>query len=321
MSERRWSVAAPARLAAEVKTQLELSHRKAQGLIDRGAVRVDGAVVTDHGARLEAGAEIVVRTDAPRRRVDGAPPLASILHEDTHIVVVAKPPGLLTVPRDAHRELPVSRREPNLEDWLRERDVKRGERPQIHVVQRLDRGTSGVLLFARTKLAAETLKPAFARHEIDRRYQAIVLGAPPLDEGTLAHKLVEKPGDGRSRVIAAHPTEPGAKDAVTHYTVLERFTSPDRSTRATRLELRLETGRRNQIRVSCAIAGFPLLGDATYGEASELIARPALHAAFLGFRHPRSKERMEFSMETPADLAEAWSAVIAGRAGSDETSD
>ncbi len=307
MTDESWTVAAEVRLAAEVRARLSLSHRRAQDLIDRGAVRVSGAVVTDHGARLSIGMQVEVQTDAPRRRDARGAPLAEILHEDPYVIVVAKPAGVLTVPRDEQLALPPPRRDPSLEDWLRERDVKRGGRPSVFVVQRLDRGTSGVLVFPRSKFAYDILKPAFARHEIERRYRAIVVGAPPLDRGTLRHKLVEKHG----KVSEAHPTEPGAKDAVTHYEVIER-----RSGHAL-LDLTLETGRRNQIRVGCAIAGFPILGDIAYGEAAAAIARPALHARLLGFVHPHSEERLTFTRAEPEDFVSAWRRVTEGpsRAG------
>ena len=212
--------------------------------------------------------------------------------------MIAKPAGVLTIPRENQRDLPATRRDPNLEDWLRARDLHRGATPSIFIVQRLDRGTSGILLFPRTRYAAEHLKPAFAKHTVERRYRALAVGTPP-PEGTLTHRLIEKKG----RVIEAHPTEPGAKEAITHFRTLE-----SRGGHA-RLELRLETGRRNQIRVGCALSGFPILGDRTYGEASPAIDRPALHAHSLGFRHPHSGEPMEFTMEEPEDFQRAWASV------------
>ena len=309
MANESWTVTAETRLAAEVRARLSLSHRKAQNLIDRGAVRVAGAVVTDHGATLTVGMQIEVRTDAPRRHAPPGSSLAEILFEDRHVIVVAKPAGVLTVPRDEQISLPPARRDPSLEDWLRDRDIARGARPSVYVVQRLDRGTSGVLVFPRNRQAYDTLKPAFARHEIERLYRAIVVGAPAKDEGTLRHKLVEKHG----KVFRAHPTEPGGKDAVTHYSVIER-----RNGHAL-LDLTLETGRRNQIRVGCALEGYPILGDIAYGEAAAAIARPALHARALGFVHPHTEERLSFTMEEPADFQRAWERL--GRGGSAEKSD
>ncbi|MGA1488186.1 MAG: RluA family pseudouridine synthase [Planctomycetota bacterium] len=314
MSNESWTVDAPGRLAAEVKRRLDLSHRRAQALIDRGAVEVDGARVTDHGHPLCAGAQVRVSIDAPRRPAQESTPPGEILHEDSHIIVVHKRAGVLTVPRDAQRELPAHLREPNLEDWLRARDLARGERPRIGIVQRLDRGTSGVLVFPRTRHARESLKPAFARHDVTRRYLAIALGRPPIAEGTLRDLLVEKHG----RMTIAHPTEPGAKEAITHYRVIAKSGEGRGEPVACRLELTLETGRRNQIRLSCARAGFPLLGDRTYGTASELIARPALHAAHLGFTHPHTGERMAFTVEEPEDLRAAWRGLLGEAPPEDE---
>jgi 23S rRNA-/tRNA-specific pseudouridylate synthase len=208
MSNESWTVDAPGRLAAEVKRRLDLSHRRAQALIDRGAVEVDGARVTDHGHPLCAGAQVRVSIDAPRRPAQESTPPGEILHEDSHIIVVHKRAGVLTVPRDAQRELPAHLREPNLEDWLRARDLARGERPRIGIVQRLDRGTSGVLVFPRTRHARESLKPAFARHDVTRRYLAIALGRPPIAEGTLRDLLVEKHGRMTIRCSEIGPTGP-----------------------------------------------------------------------------------------------------------------
>ena len=316
MALESWTVTEETRLAAEVKRALDLSHRKAQGLIDRGAVKVGGSVVTDHGTKLAPGDAIEVRTDAPRATAAGGkasgqksgrggkkepPALAEILFEDRHLLVIAKPSGVLTIPGENQRSLPLNRRDPNLEDWLRARDLARGATPSIFIVQRLDRGTSGVLLFPRSRYAADLLKPAFAKHTIERRYRAIVVGSPP-PEGTLTHRLIEK----RGRVIEAHPTEPGAKEAITHFKTLESRNG------LARLELRLETGRRNQIRVGCSLSGFPILGDRTYGEPSPAIERPALHAHSLGFSHPHSGEPMQFTMDEPADFQSAWASSSAG---------
>lgn len=293
-------------LGDHLRRRLELSHRRAQDLIRRGAVRVDGTVADSAGLRPPVGAEIAVTVDAPRRRPDDVP-VPTVLHEDAHIVVVAKPPGLLTVPRDEDVDRPPGERVPSLIDWLRRRFQERGGRSTLRVVQRLDRGTSGVLVFARTRFAHEHLKPLFVRHEVERHYRAIVVGVPPEAAGRLAHRLVER----GSRVIEAHPTEPGAKKAITHYTVVA--TAPTKEPTHALLDLRLETGRRNQIRIGCALSGFPVLGDPVYGTPCDTIDRPALHARTLAFPHPKTEERLEFVVEEPSDFRRAWSA-----AGGDE---
>ena len=300
MTRKAWSVEEDGiRLAGEVKHRLDVSHRRAQNLIQRGAVSVDGVVITELGTRLSHACKIEVRIDAPRQPNGGDSPPAEILHEDKHLIVVAKPAGILTVPREEDREIPTKHRERNLEDWLRARDIARGKRPSVLIVQRLDKGTSGVLVFPRTRFAYDALKPAFARHDIDRSYRAIVVGAPREEKGELRHRLIEK----RGRVIIAHPTEPGAKEAISHYIVLERAGGH------TLLELKLQTGRRNQIRVGCAREKFPLLGDGTYGERSEQIGRPALHARRLSLIDPLTETPLTFVMPEPTDIRSAWRAL------------
>ncbi len=300
MTKKTWRVEEDgARLAGEVKHHLDIPHRRAQDLIQRGAVSVDGVVITEIGRQLSVACEIEVRTDAPRKQKVSDSPPAEILHEDKHLIVVAKPAGILTVPREEDREIPARHRERNLEDWLRARDIARGKRPSVLIVQRLDKGTSGVLVFPRTRFAYEALKPAFARHDIDRSYRAIVVGAPREEKGELRHRLIEK----RGRVIIAHPTEPGAKEAISHYTVLEH------SGGHTLLELKLQTGRRNQIRVGCAREKFPLLGDGTYGERSKQIGRPALHANRLTLIDPLTETPLTFVMPEPTDFRSAWKAL------------
>ena len=212
-----------------------------------------------------------------------------VRQKDKSIVVVEKPAGLLTVPTPTHkgkclREL--------LDAWL-------GPRSRVHVVHRLDRPVSGLLVFARRHEDKQHLVEQFAAHTAERRYIAAVKGRIPDDAGTFESWLRSDPGT--LRMFSDEGTD--GRHAVTHWKVIERFKS------ATVLQVRLETGLRNQIRVHFAEAGFPLLGekkyldpDATGADSRQGNQRLFLHAERLGFVHPVTNRKLSFTSELPADL-------------------
>lgn len=213
----------------------------------------------------------------------------TILHQDPHIVVVDKSAGLLTVP--------TARGERNTLVQLLRRHLGRGrpDAPRLAVVHRLDRGVSGVLVFARSPEAAGRLRAAFAAHWPDREYLALVAGDLAAGEGTFSSRLVTGKGLRRR---STRRTDIG-EEAVTHYQVERRLGS------ATLVRVRLETGRRNQIRVHFAEAGHPVLGEERYRpELARHRAwtwpRLALHAHRLAFRHPITGQVLRFESPAPA---------------------
>jgi len=286
-------------LAAELHRKLEVSHRQAKGLIDAGCVKVNGAEVRTYAHRLAPADTLEVTFDpdmvysaAPRPSKSADSPF-TILLEDKHLVFVDKPAGLLTVPAEKNTD-------PCLAEALTDHYRRRGfKRFQLFIAHRLDRYTSGVLVFAKTPEALNGLKRIFDEHHLHRIYKAILVGELPENAGTLSDKLVERkslrmtivPENSKSK----HDVK-GAKLAVTHYRVLERLPG------YTVVEVKLETGRRNQIRVQFADRGFPLLGDQVYGTPSELLDRQALHAELLGFRHPVTGEPVSAVSPLPADM-------------------
>jgi 23S rRNA pseudouridine1911/1915/1917 synthase len=282
-----------AALAGELHRILEISHRQAKGLIDSGCVKVNGKDPSGHGQRLEAGDAVGVAFDPgtryqtlpPARKLEGEP--FKVLWEDNDLVFVDKPAGLLTVPAEKGNE-------PSLADALVDHYRRRGfKRAQIFIVHRLDRWTSGVLIFAKTPEALRGLKDLFEAHKLQRVYHAILVGELPENSGSLFSKLVEHQKTLKVKVTKG---QKGAKHAITHYRVLERLPGH------TVVEVKLETGRRNQIRVQFADKGFPLLGDHVYGEVSELIDRQALHAELLGLRHPVTEAQVTVSAQVPRDF-------------------
>lgn len=285
-------------LATALHRVLEVSHRQAKGLIDASCVKVNGEIALTHGLRLKAGDTVDVSYDAavaykelprPKKGHQGA---FDVLWEDKHLLFVNKPAGLLTVPAEKGGEA-------NLADAIVDSFRRRGfKRFQLYIVHRLDRFTSGVLVFAKTPEALHGLKKYFEAHDLQRIYKAVLVGELTENSGTLTDKLIEHNKSLRMSVDRSRDKK-GAKQAITHYRVLERLPGH------TVVEVKLETGRRNQIRVQFADKGYPLLGDQVYGEESELIDRQALHAELLGFKHPVTGDQVTVSAALPPDLEAA----------------
>ena len=243
------------------------------------------------GGRVRVNGEVVRRGDVAVRTTDrvelGAPPAPAfpaplrLVHEDDDILVIDKPAGLLTISTESERERTAYRL---LRDWLQARDAGR-----IFVVHRLDRETSGLVVFARTAAAKEALQAQFRARLPQRVYVARVEGRVRDEEGTLVSRLHEDRG---LRVRPAHAGE-AAREAITRYRVLARWSD------ATLLELTLTTGRRGQIRAQLAALGHPIVGDRAHGSRHDPLRRVCLHATRLGFTH-RGHRRVVFDSPVPA---------------------
>ena len=268
-----------------------LSRQKARVLIDIGGVFVDGARVKVAGRTLRAGQTVEAHTGgaleratkavgrAARERDAAALPSPRIVHLDEDVVVVDKPASLITAPT------PESDRS-NLVDLLHRR--LGGE---LYVVHRLDLGTSGLLVLARTPAANRTLGEHFRVHDIERVYLAVLRGR------------FDAPASGRTVEQSI-----GGRRAVTHFQVSEPLGEV-----ATVVHCRLETGRTHQIRIHARHLGHPVLGDRQYGQRTHFDPpRLALHATRLGFRHPTSGAQFEFDSPLPDDLA-SWLAALRTR--------
>ncbi len=271
--------------------RLAVPHSRAKGLVLRGGVAVNGRPETRPGGRVSEGDRLEIVLDpggaraAPRRahRAHGY----RIVHEERDFVVVDKEPGLITVPSPSHRG-------ESLIELLTDLYRKRGFRvPAMRAVHRIDRFTSGLVVAARSGPVFATLRSQFASGRPERVYLAVAEGRVERDEGRLVHRLAEHPVS-----LKVHPVEDGhpGRQAVLRYRVRERFRA------ATLLEVTLETGRKNQIRVQLAAEGHPLVGDVVYGRPSPLIERTALHAYRLAFDHPSRGQRLAFEAPLPADL-------------------
>ncbi|HJQ99828.1 MAG TPA: RluA family pseudouridine synthase [Candidatus Polarisedimenticolaceae bacterium] len=272
--------------------RLGLSNAEAKGLIASGCVRRNRRVVTKPDERAVAGDQIEV-TAEPGRKYAGADKTLRVeegyrvVHEDDDLVVVDKEAGVVTVPAG-----PAAGE--SLQELLLAAYKRRGhKRPQLHVVHRIDRYTSGLVVFARTHPAYMELKSQFKARTPERIYLAVASGRVEPDRGRLVHTLAEHEKSLKVHVV---PQGPQGRLASLSYKVVERL--PD----ATLLEVRLETGRRNQIRVQLAATGHALIGDVTYGEPSPLLARTALHAHRLTFEAPRGHKPMRFESPVPGDI-------------------
>ncbi|GIW89393.1 MAG: pseudouridine synthase [Isosphaeraceae bacterium] len=281
------------RLDQLVAQRFGLSRSAAREAIRNGRVDLDGERCDQPGRLVPPDAALRYNPHRPKaRRVVGVP--LQVLYEDREILIVAKPPGLLTLPTALH--------EPDtlLARVSRYLALRHGGTPYVGVVHRLDRDTSGALLFAKSPRALAAFQPLFRRHAIERQYLAIVEGALTRQQGTIRRPVVINPDRPRHRV--ARPGDTEALDAITHFRVVERF-----GTVATGLTVWLETGRTHQIRVHLASIGHPVVGDARYRSPHQRgsrirFKRQALHAQRLGFDHPLTGRTVSVEAEPPADL-------------------
>jgi 23S rRNA pseudouridine1911/1915/1917 synthase len=275
----------------------EFSRSRLKRWIDDGALRVDGRVPRPRD--IVAGGEHVA-LDAPDE--DAVEPAAEdialeIAYEDRDVIVVDKPAGLVVHPGAGNRG-------GTLQNALLALDRKLAKLPRAGIAHRLDKDTSGLLIVARTEQARMTLAEALAAREIHREYQAVCVGV--MTAGGKVDAPIDRHPVDRLRMAVRS----SGREAVTHYRVIERFR------RHTWVRVTLETGRTHQIRLHLTHAGYPLVGDPVYGRrlviprgASPALAaalrgfrRQALHAAKLGFPHPRDGRMIEVESKLPADF-------------------
>jgi 23S rRNA pseudouridine1911/1915/1917 synthase len=254
--------------------------------LKHGAVCVNGKAITRHDHPLKPGDEVSIRTVGEVKSKRALPPGLVVLHEDDDLMVIEKPAGLLSMASPGERDKTA---QSFLTHYLRAGN--RRSRDRVWVVHRLDRATSGLLVFAKSERVMYLLKDNWP--DTVKRYLAVVEGCPPSDEGVFESHLDES---HPAKVRSTHPSEK-TRHAVTHFRVLER------TAERTLVELSLQTGRRNQIRVHLADAGCPVVGDATYGAKTDPAGRLALHAAYFEFTHPTTGERLKFESPLPKKLA------------------
>lgn len=292
MKERQFRVASRCELLPYlIGLPLGLSRKQTKDLLRFHAVTVQGKAAVRHDTELAPGDVVTI---APRGSLGGAEferHGLAIVHLDDAVVVVDKPPGLLSMGSEREKEKTAYR---ILNTHLKA--LMKTPAQQVFIVHRLDRETSGLMMFARS----ESTQAALQRNwkGVVKKYLAVVEGVPAKTQGTLKDRLFE------SKSLMVRRVEEGGEVAITHYRVLR--VKGDRAL----LELTLETGRRNQIRVQLAALGHPVAGDRKYGAKTDPARRLALHACELGFRHPVSGVPMDFRSVLPPRLR----ALVEGRA-------
>lgn len=241
--------------------------------IKEGRVMVNGVPASRNDQRVVIG-DVVTLGDRKRWIGDSL----RIIYEDSYLVAVDKPEGMLSVSTAFETKETAFAL------------VKTHYYPkQVYVIHRLDQDTSGVMIFALDETCYRKLKELFASHDIERLYSAVVEGSPEPSSGTWQSYLFE---DGNYKVHETDDPRLGEL-AITHYRVLEA------SKKQSRIELKLETGKKNQIRVHCSSHGCPIVGDKKYGQASRKAKRLCLHAQSLAFEHPMTHKQVSFSSPLP----------------------
>ncbi|MBO7068812.1 MAG: RluA family pseudouridine synthase [Bacteroidaceae bacterium] len=260
-----------------LKQMSGVSKNRVKDLLSGHAVTVDRKLVTQYNYMLKVGE--VVRISRHKRSTELINKHIKIVYEDKDIVVIEKQPGILSMASAPNQFC--------VKTILDEYFQKRHFRCRAHVVHRLDRETSGLMIYAKSIEIAQILENNWHEIVYDRLYVAILCGCMEQEGGTV-HSWLK---DNKAFITFSSPTDNGGKEAVTHYHRLQ--CNKDYSL----VEMRLETGRKNQIRVHMKDLGYPVAGDIKYGNGRNPIGRLALHAYRLNFYHPRTGEPMNF--ETP----------------------
>jgi 23S rRNA pseudouridine1911/1915/1917 synthase len=290
------------RLDRVVALIAECSRSEAVGLIEAGGVTVDGELHATGKVRLREGQVVTVDPSllpVPELPAADASVEFTVVYDDDQVIVIDKPAGLVVHPGAGNLDGTLVNgllaRYPDIAD------VGESHRPGI--VHRLDVGTSGLLVVARTQRAYHALVDALSTRDVGRVYRALVWGLPANPVGVIDAPIGRDHRDPMRMAVVVD-----GKAARTRYQVLRHYRAP---ADASALECRLETGRTHQIRVHLAAIGHPVVGDPNYGGVRSVITppRPFLHAAQLEFEHPLTGERLTFTSPLPADLADIEAAL------------
>jgi 23S rRNA pseudouridine1911/1915/1917 synthase len=300
-----------------------LSRTRLKTLIENGHVRIRDQLAADPGAKVHAGDQITLDVPPPLDPEPAGEEIdLAIVYEDSHLLILDKPAGLVVHPAAGHQS-------GTLVNALIAHCGKSlsgiGGIKRPGIVHRLDKDTSGLLVVAKTDMAHQGLGALFADHgrtlSLTRAYKAFVWGAPQFSSGIIEAPL-GRHGTHREKIAVVGP--PRGKEAITHWQVEERFGADRQGSVASLIACELETGRTHQIRVHMAHIGHPVLGDPLYAtgfqtksarlspHAQKTLAnlhRQALHAAVLGFTHPVTGEELFFESDLPADLQALYEAL------------
>lgn len=252
-----------------------------KSMLKRGQVLVDEQTETKHDFNLRKGQKVTIIKNKVAKRKSTLTGL-SILHEDEDVIVVDKSSGLLSIASPKEKQMTAHRQ---LMNYVKQQNP--GNR--IFIVHRLDRDTSGVMLFAKSEEVKERLQKTWKKSVEERTYIALVEGRLKQQEGTITSYLKES----KSWKVHSSQKQNGGQHAVTHYQVLESKGN------GTLVQVQLETGRKNQIRVHMQDIGHPIVGDDKYGSTINPIQRLGLHAHVLAFKHPKTGKTLRFESAVP----------------------
>lgn len=267
-----------------------ISRNKAKSILTGGGVRVNRRIVKQHDLMLKSGDVVEISKRKPREEFNNK--FVSLVYEDSQIIVVEKKPGILSMGTSAKAY--------SVKTVLDEYFRRSHQKCTAHVVHRLDRETSGLLVYAKTIEAEQILEHHWHNIVTDRRYVALTSGHLQDKQGVVESWLK----DNKAYITFSSPVDNGGKFARTHYKVLR--TTAHHSL----VELKLDTGRKNQIRVHLQDLGSPVCGDAKYGNGDNPIGRLALHAFRLNFYHPITNELLRFETPMPKDFLSVFNKTL-----------
>ncbi len=264
-----------------------ISRNKAKDILMGHGVTVDKKSVSQYDYELQPG--MIVRVSRHKRNNELKNKYIKIVYEDKHLVVIEKQPGILSMPAVAQQF--------SIKTILDEYFMRRHFKCTAHLVHRLDRDTSGLMMYAKSIEIQQILEEHWQEIVTDRRYVAVVSGRMEKEGGTISSWLK----DNKAYVTYSSSVDNGGKYAITHYHTL------DARDNFSLVELKLETGRKNQIRVHMQDLGHPVIGDVKYGNGSDPIGRLGLHAFRLNFYHPITGDLMSFETSFPTSFAKLFS--------------
>ncbi|MBP1970658.1 tRNA pseudouridine32 synthase/23S rRNA pseudouridine746 synthase/23S rRNA pseudouridine1911/1915/1917 synthase [Virgibacillus natechei] len=257
------------------------SRNSVKSILTRGQVTVDDHIETKHNYSLSAGQTVTILKNKAAVK-ESALIGMSILHEDEDIIVINKEAGLLSIATEKEKKQTAHHQ---LMEYVRREDPQN----RIFVVHRLDKDTSGVMMFAKSEKAKRTLQDAWKENVKERTYVALVEGEVAKEKGYVSSWIKES----KTHLMYSSPTRNDGQHAITHYQVIR--SNKDFSL----LDVQLETGRKNQIRVHMQDLGNPVVGDKKYGSKQNIIRRLGLHAKVLAFTHPTTGELLRFEAKVP----------------------
>lgn len=254
-----------------------------KSLLSHRQISIGDEVTTQFNHPLEIGQEVVVSWT--RVLIEEQPEGLKIVFEDPHIIIIEKEAGLLSIATETEKALTAY-------SILSEHVKKRDPKNRIFVLHRLDRETSGVMMFAKSEKVQQLLQNAWKETVLERSYVVVVEGAVVKDEGTITSWLTES----KAFIMYSSRTPNDGQKAVTHYQVLKR------NKHYSLLEVKLETGRKNQIRVHMKDIGHSVVGDKKYGSTKQPLSRMGLHARVLAFTHPVTGEEVRYETDIPKEF-------------------